>query len=126
MSLKLSNLEPVNFGGFTAMPRLGQEQRLRVQSLEIEEDSLDNAREVIAQCFGDDGERVKEFLAQNPFRTDYIRLQIYLTQGQSGLDNFERRMDSLMAKEMDKVQARLAEEKAKKDQQGAKSGVNNV
>lgn len=126
MGLKLSNLEPVDFGSFSAMPQLGQEQRLRVQNLEIEEDNLDEAREMIAKCFGENEERVKEFLAKNPFRTDYIRLQIYLTQGQSGIDNFERRMDAIMSKEMEKVQAKMAEEKAKKEAQEAKAEANDV
>lgn len=76
---------------------------LRLRELKITDNNLDEAREVLADCFGVHKAEVKEFLEQNPFVMDYSRLQVYLTQGQNGLDGFEKRMDAFMEEQMKKA-----------------------
>ena len=73
------------------------------KNLRIKEDNLEEVRSTLSQCFGDNASEVKAFMEKNMFMMDYVRLQIYLTQGQSGLDNYEKRLDRFMDKEMDKV-----------------------
>lgn len=103
MALTLAKIEAVKFGDFEAVPKFGQEQKLRVQELKITEDNLDEVRNVLSACFGDQAEKVKDFMRDNLFLMDYTRLQVYLTQGQSGLDSFERRLDNFMSKELEKI-----------------------
>lgn len=110
MALTLAKIEAVKFGDFESVPKFGQEQKLRVQNLKISEDNLDEVRDTLSKCFGDDADKVKAFMEKNMFLLDYTRLQVYLTQGQSGLDNFERRMDRFMDKEMDKAAGARADE----------------
>lgn len=103
MALTLSKIEAVKFGDFEVVPEFGQEQKLRVQNLRIKEDNLEEVRSTLSQCFGDKASEVKAFMEKNMFMMDYVRLQIYLTQGQSGLDSYEKRLDRFMDKEMDKA-----------------------
>ncbi len=110
MALTLAKIEAVRFGDFEVVPKFSQEQMLRVKNLKITEDNLEEARDVISKCFGDDTEKVKIFMEKNLFLMDYTKLQVYLTQGQSGLDNFEKRMDRFMDKEMDKAMEAKADE----------------
>lgn len=109
MALTLAKIEAVRFGDFEVVPKFGQEQRKRVQNLRITEENLDEARDVIAACFGDDSEKVKDFMKNNLFLMDYVKLQTYLTQGQFGLDSLEKRMNRYMDKEVDKAVEKAAQ-----------------
>lgn len=100
MALSLAKIEAVDFGGQAFVPQIDRTQRLRLKELKITENNLEEAREVLADCFGTHKAEVKDFLEKAPFVLDYSRLQIYLTQGQSGLDNFEKRMDTFMENQM--------------------------
>lgn len=103
MALSLSKIEAVDFGGKAFTPQIDRTQMLRLRELKVNDDNLEEAREVLADCFGVHKAEVKEFLEKNPFVLDYSRLQVYLTQGQSGLDNFEKRMDAFMEEQMKKA-----------------------
>lgn len=103
MALSLSKIEAVDFGGLKLVPQIDRTQMLRLRELKITEDNLDEAREILADCFGTHKAEVKDFLEKNPFVLDYTRLQVYLTQGQNGLDGFEKRMDVFMEKQMKKA-----------------------
>lgn len=103
MALSLSKIEAVDFGGLAVVPQIDRTQMLRLRELKITEDNLEDAREVLADCFGIHKAEVKEFLEKAPFVLDYTRLQIYLTQGQNGLDSFEKRMETFMNDQMKKV-----------------------
>lgn len=112
MALSLSKIEAVDFGGLRVVPRIDRTQMLRLRELKITDDNLEEAREVLADCFGAHKAEVKEFLANNPFLLDYSRLQVYLTQGQSGLDGFEKRMDKFMEENMRKAAEKAETEEA--------------
>lgn len=103
MALSLSKIEAVDFGGLRVVPQIDRTQMLRLRELKITEDNLEEAREVLADCFGAHKVEVKDFLEKAPFVLDYTRLQVYLTQGQSGLDSFEKRMDTFMNDQMKKA-----------------------
>lgn len=102
MALKLSKLEKIAFGDLEVAPQMSQEKRLRVSNLKVTEKNLDEAREILSECFGAYAEEVKSFMEKNLFVLDLTRIQVYLTQGQSGLDSFEKRMETIMEKEMEK------------------------
>lgn len=103
MALTLSKIEAVKFGDLEVVPKFGKELELRIRNLKITDDNLDEAADLISQCFSDKAAEVKEFMTKNLFMMDYTKLQIYLTQGQSGLDSFEKRLDRFMDKEMEKA-----------------------
>ncbi len=105
MALTLAKIEAVKFGDLEVVPKFGKEQELRVRNLKITEDNLEEVAEVMSQCFGAYAADVKDFMLKNLFIMDYTRLHIYLTQGQSGLDSFEKRLDSYMEKEMEKARS---------------------
>lgn len=100
MAFNFQKYEAVGFGDFQAMPKMDQEQELRVSTLEIKKENLEEVREVLSDCFGDKAAEVKAFMKDNMFLTDFLRLQVYLTQGASGLKDFERRMDQLFDKQI--------------------------
>lgn len=116
MALSLSKIEAVDFGGIQVIPKLDRTKLLRLREIEIKEENLDEAAEVLADCFGSHKAEVEEFLKKNPFITNYTRLKIYLTQGQNGLDSYEKSMDTLMTEQMGKVMDdALKELKAKEE-----------
>lgn len=111
MAFNFSKIEAVRFGDFEVVPKMDREQKLRAQSVKVTEDNLEEVQDVLSACFGVDAARVKEFMKANLFLQDYIQLQIYLTQGQRGLDSYNKRLDIAMEKEMDRALEKLHEEK---------------
>lgn len=103
MALKLQKIEKVEFGDLAVEPKMTQELRLRVSKLKISEANIDTAREILSSCFGEFAAEVKEFMEKNLFIMDLTRIQVYLTQGASGLEGFEKRMDDFMKEEMKKA-----------------------
>lgn len=103
MALSLSKIEAVDFGGLKVEPKIDRTQMLRLRELKVSDDNLEEAQEILADCFGAHKAEVKEFLIKNPFVMDYAKLQVYLTQGQGGLESFERRLDSFMEKQMEEA-----------------------
>lgn len=113
MALTLSKIDVVKFGDFELLPQMDKEQKMRVRSLEIKQDSYEDAIDVLARCFGSENtERVREFMEKHMFYLDFVRLQTYLTQGASGLESLDDRMEKMLDKEMDRrlEEARAASE----------------
>lgn len=103
MALKLSKIEAIQFGDFAVTPQMDKEQKLRVSALTIDQHDFSEAIDVLARCFGSENtERVRTFMEKNMFYLDFVRLQTYLTQGESGLTSLDERMDKFMEKEMEK------------------------
>lgn len=103
MALTFNKLEPVRFGEIVAMPVLSQELKLRVQQLKPEADNMEETRNILSECFGEKSMAVKEFMRENFSNMDYIRLQVYLLNGDKGLEDIERRMDIVSTEEMRKA-----------------------
>lgn len=102
MALELSTIEAVKFGDFEVVPQMDKEQALRVRSLKIDANDFTEAIDVLSKCFGaENTTRVKEFMEKNLFHLDFIKLQIYLTQGDQGLKEFKERMDMITEKQID-------------------------
>lgn len=100
MAFNFRKFEAVGFGDLQAMPKMDAELNLRVSSLEITNDNLDEVRDTLASCFGEKAAEVKAFMKDNMFLMDFMRLQVYLTQGENGLKDFERRMDRVFDKQI--------------------------
>lgn len=111
MALKLQKLEKIAFGDLEVAPQMTQEKRLRVANLKVTNQNLEEAREILSECFGAYADEVKKFMEKNLFVLDLTRIQVYLTQGQSGLDSFEKRIDTLMEKELEKKMEEAAEQR---------------
>lgn len=103
MALKFSNIESVQFGDFAVAPQMDKEQKLRVSDLTINQDDFSEAIDLLSRCFGSENtEKVRAFMEKHMFYLDLVRLQTYLTQGESGLTSLDERMDKFMEKEMEK------------------------
>lgn len=113
MALAFSKIEALKFGNLEVVPQMGAEQRLRVKTLEMKEENIEEIREVLSACFGEKAAEVKAFMEANLFLFDLMQIQIYLSQGQSGLDNLNKRMDKFMDK---KIEQLVDKEEAAKDE----------
>ena len=82
-------LEPVDFGDFTSQPVVTAESRLRLSQMELKADNLEDYAETLANCFGNDAEKVLSVLKENPILTEYARLQVYLLRGDAGIKDLE-------------------------------------
>lgn len=111
--LELRKLESIKFGDFELLPKMDREQQLRVKNLKVSEDNLEEVQDVLSACFGVDAGRVKEFMQKNMFLQDYSALKIYLAEGPSGLESYQKRMDKFMAEAMDKVMTEQLEKMEK-------------
>lgn len=101
MALQISKIEAVKFGDFELIPDIDKEQRLRVKNLEIHQDDYDEAIDILSRCFGSKNtEKVRKFMSKHMFYLDFVRLQTYLLQGESGLESLNENMDKLMAERM--------------------------
>lgn len=89
MALMLKQLEPVQFGDFTARPVVNMENMLRLSQTKLNTaDGRESAVKVMAECFPEDRERVEQFVAGLPVM-ELARLQTYLVGGQTALDALE-------------------------------------
>jgi len=100
MAYTISKKEPVSFGGLELMPEVNAEKRLRLEGLKITEDNLDEARALLASCFGEHQAEVSEFMAANMFMRDYLELQVFLLQGSKGLDAYRSRVEKMLDEKM--------------------------
>lgn len=103
MALVFKEIESFKFGDLEVTPQMSTEQKLRVQNLKMAEGNEEEIREVLSACFGDKATEVKIFMERNLFLLDYIQIQVYLTQGQAGLDSLNQRMDKYMDKKVDQL-----------------------
>lgn len=98
MALILKQLEPVQFGDFTAQPIVNMENMLRLSQINLQTaDGRESAVKVMAECFPKDRERVEQFVAGLPVM-ELTRLQAYLIGGQTVLDALEANVATSLTK----------------------------
>ncbi len=107
MAFNFQKIEAVKFGNFEVVPQMTAEAHLRLSQLKIDKADLDEAAKVIAECFGENAEKVEAFLKQNRLTMEYQRLQTYLLQGQRGLDLLEQLMKESVEANMSKAMAEV-------------------
>lgn len=100
MAFMFSEIKPVQFGKIVAMPKITAELKLRLKQIKNIGSNYDEMRDILSQCFGEKSEQVKEFIRVNFSDLDYARLQVYLLDGDKGVEDFERRMDSVVISNM--------------------------
>lgn len=115
MALAFSKIEALKFGDLTVTPHMDAEKRLRVRNLKMKEANLPTIIETLSACFGDKASEVAAFMKDNLFLMDLIQIQTYLSQGQTGLNALNDRMDKFMDKEIDKVLANKTANKETED-----------
>lgn len=109
-----AKVEPIRFGDFEAMPeKMTTETKLRLQNLKFDtETQIQEAMNLLADCFGAQTQQVKEFMEGNMFVNDLVDLQIYLTQGpQSYADmkeSYKKALDYNLMESMKKGQDEAA------------------
>lgn len=109
MALTFKEIESFKFGDLEVKPQLTAELKLRVRSLTMKEENEPEIRGVLASCFGDKAAEVKAFMERNLCLMDYVQIQVYLTQGQNGLDRMNAQMSKLMEKSLEKSLAEKGE-----------------
>lgn len=103
---KFSKTEPVMFGDFEAMPKVTAELRLRLSAIKVQtEQDIEHTISVMSKCFPDDEAKVKEFMTDNMYPGDFIRLRAFLVDGPQGLERYDKAMDSAIDKEINKALA---------------------
>lgn len=116
LEIKKIKVEKVLFGDFEATPHMTQEKKLRVSQLKLTAANQEKAMDVLASCFGDDKEVVKEFMKENMFLDDLARLQVYLLRGDAGLAELEARLEKMEDKRLDRALEEMAAEKEEVDE----------
>jgi len=82
MALKLEKLGAVDFGEFSATPKVNVERTLRIQQIKMTtEAEISAAKDTMAEAFGDDKEKVRAVLDELPLFELQI-LQAYLMGGE--------------------------------------------
>lgn len=100
MAYAFKKLEPVAFGDLVVMPKLTAEIKLRIRQFKVTETNMDELRDLLSQCFESAREEVKGFMRDNFSDIDYMRLQAYLLDGEKGVADLERRMDTVVTETM--------------------------
>ncbi len=111
MALVFSEIEAVKFGSIEARPVMTREAQLRLGQLKISPTALPDAYEVLSRCFGEKAAQIRAFMEKNLGVGDLSRLQIYLMQGASALENYDRTIAEVMTEEMKRAvdEARTAQ-----------------
>lgn len=104
--LVFEKIEKVQFGDLVVEPKLNKETTMRLRNLEITDSKLDEAREVISECFGVYASEVKAFMEENMFKSDLARLQVYLSQGAAALDKYDESVSRALEKHLDEAMAK--------------------
>lgn len=96
MALKFAKIEPVTFGDFESMPKVTEELKLRL--LEIKglggKEGFDEGKKVVSQCFGDDADKVRQFMDENFTFYSLGYLITYLLGGPEALVDYGQVMRS--------------------------------
>lgn len=103
MAFTFPTIEPVKFGDFEAVPKMTAEAQLRLSQLKISPENLDEAAKAIAECFGENAEKVEEILRANRLTMEYQRLQAYLLQGQKGLELIDKLLEESINDNLEKA-----------------------
>ena len=99
-TLQFNKLQPVGFGDKEVTPEITTEKKLRLQNTKGDtEENLKAMIELIASCFGDDSEFVKDFISKHMSLLDIYKLQAYLIGGEKMVEAVEQNMQTALAKE---------------------------
>lgn len=105
--LKFSGIQPVEFNGRDCTPALDTGKRLRLARLKFDEANIDEADRILASCFPDDEEYVKNFLATKMTPADKHILQAYLLNGEKAIAMLDRTSDAMAEKALEKLTAEI-------------------
>lgn len=84
-----SKIEAVRFGDLVAMPRMTTERLMRISKLKFDtEQNLKEGLDIIAECFGENSQAVREYL-DKMFLMDIYKLQAYLVGGDETLEAYK-------------------------------------
>lgn len=104
MALKIAGIEPVEFGERKCKPQMDADKRLRLRQLSYKtKNDLTKAAEVIARCFPEDEDFVRDFLENNAGVQDFQLVALYLSGGQQALDTYHAAYDKLIAEAVEKT-----------------------
>lgn len=104
--LTFSKIEKVQFGDLTVEPKINKENLMRLRNLEITDAKLDEAREILSECFGAYATEVRNFMENHMYKSDLARLQVYLAQGAAALDTYDKNVSKALEKQMDELMAK--------------------
>lgn len=104
--LTFSKIEKVQFGDLAVEPKINKENLMRLRNLEITDAKLDEAREILSECFGAYATDVKNFMEKHMYQSDLARLQVYLAQGAAALDTYDESVNKALAKHLDEAMAK--------------------
>lgn len=116
LEIKKLKIEAVQFGDFKATPHMTQEKKLRVGQLKLTAGNQEKIMDVLASCFGEDKDTVKEFMCENMMLDDLARLQVYLLRGDAGVADLEARLEKMEDKQLDKALEQMAAQKDEADE----------
>lgn len=92
MALQLKKLEPVQFGDFSATPKMYAERLLRVSQAKFGTlESHNEALDIMSECFDENQKKVRDFLSSLPLLELY-RLQAYLVGGDEALESLNEQV----------------------------------
>ena len=116
MALKIAGIEPVELGERKCTPKMDADKRLRLGALKFDtQEQINKAITVIASCFPNDEDFVKECLEANADTTAMMLVALYLRGGQKALDIYEQSYEKLIAEATEKVQLEPSEESKNDD-----------
>lgn len=104
MTLEFKETEAVKFGSIIAIPSVNAELKLRIGQIRFNtNETVNTAINVLSSAFGDKSYEVAEFMRKNMGANQLQKLQAYLVGGEDGLEMYERQMNRLTDKMMDKA-----------------------
>ena len=93
MALEFNQIEAIKFGDIVVQPKVDVEKRLRLQTAKLtNQTELNETIDLIAECCGEQGAKVKEFIENNLGVLDIARIQAYLAGGQTLLNAIDKNL----------------------------------
>lgn len=90
--LEIATQKSIKFGDESFTPKINSEQLLRLQRAQMTDKSgVDSVKKLVAECFGDEKEKVAEYLEQVDFY-QLALIQAYLVGGDEMVATMRRRM----------------------------------
>lgn len=104
MALEFKETEAVKFGNIIAVPSVDAELKLRIGQIKFgTNEAINSAIEIMSHAFGEKSYEIAEFMHKYMSATQLQKLQAYLVGGEDGLEMYERQMNRLTDKMMDKA-----------------------
>lgn len=98
--LKFSGIQPVEFNGRNCTPEVNTTgMRLRLDRIKFtSEADINEADEILAECFPQDKDYVYEFIHNHMTPTDKSILRSYLLEGEKAIAMLDRTSDAMAEK----------------------------